>query len=160
MSIDRCHPAGTSARKAPLGLSAFDERQQPAEHGAVAVVELLGRLRAGVDGDERVVAPERAPRGGDHPRERVRGVAALGFGRGDDGGDFGERALGDGFKQRLARREVHVDGRAHHPRSAGDLGHARLLVVAERVDGRVEDARDAAFGVRATARPSSLCCLM
>ena len=74
--------------------------------------------------------------------------------------DFGERALGDGLEQRLAGREVHVDGRAHDARAAGDLGHARLLVVAERVDGGVEDARDAAFGVRATPRPGSLCCLM
>ena len=40
MSIDRCHAAGTSARKAPVGLSAFDEREQPAEHRAVAVAEL------------------------------------------------------------------------------------------------------------------------
>ena len=97
---------------------------------------------------------------GDDPRERVRGVAALGFGRGDDGGDFGERALGDGFQQRLAGGEVHVDGRAHDPRAAGDLGHARLLVLAEGVDGGVEDARDAAFGVRATPRPGSFCCCL
>ena len=93
-------------------------------------------------------------------RDRVRGFAALGFGLGDDRGLFGERALGDGFQERFARWEVHVDGRAHDPRAASNLGHARLLVVAERIDGRVEDARDAAFGIRATPRPSSLCCVM
>ena len=74
--------------------------------------------------------------------------------------DFGERALGDSVQQRFAGREVHVDRRAHDPRAARNLGHARLLVVSECIDGSVEDARDAALGVRATPRPSSLCCLM
>ena len=131
------------------------------EYGAVAVVELLVRLGAGVDGDQRVVAPERAPGRRDDPRERLRWVAALGFRRVDDGGHFVQRALGDGFQERLAGREVHVDGCAHDTRPASYLGHARLLVLAERVDGGVEDARDAAFGVRAAPRPSSLwCCLV
>ena len=69
---------------------------------------------------------------------------------------LGERALGDRVQERFASREVHVDGRAHDARAAGDLGHARVLVVAESVDRGVEDARDAAFGVRATPRPGSL----
>jgi hypothetical protein len=154
-------PSGGHVRaEGALGLSTFDEREQPAEHWTVAVAELLGGLRAGVDGDQRVVAPELAPRDGDHPRERVRGFAALRLGLGDGRGRFGERALGDGFQERFASWEVHVDGRAHDARAASDLGHARLLVVAERVYRGVEDARDAAFGVRATPRPSSLCCLM
>jgi hypothetical protein len=154
-------PSGGHVRaEGAVGLSAFDEREQPAEHRTVAVAQLLGCLRAGVDGDERVVAPELAPRGADHPRERVRGFAALGFGLGDDRGRFGERALGHGFQERFASWEVHVDGRAHDPRAAGNLGHARLLVVAECVHRGVEDARDAAFGVRPTPRPSSLWCLM
>ena len=77
ISIARCQAAGTSPRNVAGGLPAFDERHQRAEHGPVAVVELLVRLRAGVDGDERVVAPERAPRRRDDSRERVGGVAAL-----------------------------------------------------------------------------------
>jgi hypothetical protein len=88
-------------------------------------------------------------------RDRVRGFAALGFGLGDDRGRFGERALGDGFQERFARWEVHVDGRAHDARPAGDRGHARLLVLAEGVDGRVEDPGDAALGVRPAPRPGS-----
>ena len=80
-------PSGGHVRaEDALGLSAFNEREQPPEHWTVAVAQLLGGLRAGVDGDERVVAPELAPRGGDHPRQRVRGLAALRFGLVDDRG--------------------------------------------------------------------------
>ena len=146
---------GNVGAEFPVGLPAFDERHQHPEHGAVAMVELLVRLLADVDGDQRVVAPERPPCRGDHALERVRGVAALGLRRGDDGGDLGERTLGDGFQQRFAGGEVHVDGRPHDPCPAGDLGHARLRVLAESVDRRVEDARDTALRVRAPARPVS-----
>ena len=67
-SIEQVPSGGHVRAEGALGLAAFDEREQPREHRAVAVAELLGCLRAGVDGDERVVAPERAPRGADHPR--------------------------------------------------------------------------------------------
>ena len=56
MSIDRCHAGGTSARKSPAACPRSMSGSSVPEHGAVAVVELLVRLGAGVDGDERVVA--------------------------------------------------------------------------------------------------------
>jgi hypothetical protein len=75
-------------------------------------------------------------------------------------GSAGERALRDGFHERFAGWEMHVDGGANHARAASNLGHARLLVLAEGVDGGVEDARDAAFGVRAPTRRSRVGALM
>jgi hypothetical protein len=48
-------PSGGHVRaEGALGLSAFDEREQPAQHWAVAVAELRWCLRARVDGDQRV----------------------------------------------------------------------------------------------------------
>ena len=106
----------------------------------------------GVEGDERVVAPEAPPARVDDPRERFGGSAAVWLGGVDDVRDFGDRSVGDGFEQRFAGGEVHVDGGAHDARAASDLGHAGFGVARQRVDGGVEDAGDAALGVRAPTR--------
>ena len=61
----------------PFRLAALDERDERSEHGLVAAMELFGGLRAGGDGDERVVAPEGAPgRGDDAPQGRL-GLAGV-----------------------------------------------------------------------------------
>jgi hypothetical protein len=59
------------------------------------------RVRAGYDRDERGVAPERAPRRGDDARRASAAVAALGLGRFDCRGGFGDRRLGPGADQRV-----------------------------------------------------------
>ena len=61
------------------------------------------------------------------------------------------RVLHDGVEQRLAGREVHVDGRAHDPGAASDLGHAGIGIARQRFEGGVDDGGDAALGVRPAA---------
>jgi hypothetical protein len=59
------------AAECAVGLPALDQRLQRREDGGVAIAELYVPVLLGVDRDERVVAPERAPA---PPRDRL-GVA-------------------------------------------------------------------------------------
>jgi hypothetical protein len=111
----------------------------------------VGVGEAGVDLDQCVEAAESAPRRRDDASEGLGWVAPCGFGRFDRCGDVGDRALGDGFDQGLAGGEVHVDGGSHDACAASDLGHAGLGIARQRVQGRVEDAVNAALRVGASA---------
>ena len=156
MSIDRCQLDGNVGAERARRLTALDERRERVQHRAMTLAQRLGGPCPGVDRDERVVATERAPRRGDDAPERLGGLPPIGLGRRDDRGGLRERPISDRLEQHLARREVHVDRRAHDPCATSDLRHARVLIVSERVDRGVEDARDAALGVGSPARRGSV----
>ena len=61
----------------------------------------FGVWELGIDRDEREVALERAPRRGDDAAQGIGRVAALGLGRFDCRGGFGDRRLGPGVEQRV-----------------------------------------------------------
>ena len=145
-SIDRCHAAGTSDAERAVALSPLDERHEDGEDRLVHGVE-VGMGEAGVDLDEGMEAPERPPRSRQDSPERVRGIATRGLDCLDRVGHVGDRALRDGFDQVLAGGEVDVDRRSHDAGAASDRGHAGLGIARQRIEGRVEDAVDAALRV-------------
>ena len=140
----RGEPAG--GPRNPPGRQRFD----PREHGRVERVHVLAR---GGGGRERLehagVAGHRSPPRRREPLERLACLAPLRLGGVDRRQRLRQRALGDRVQQRLARAEVRVDGLAGDPRRLGDLAHPRLGPVGQDGHGRVEDRRDAAFGVGA-----------
>jgi hypothetical protein len=134
ISIDRCQPAGTSMRKAAVGLAALDERLQGPENRGMAMTQLGVPVLSGVDGDERVVATEAPPARGDDAGQRLGGIAAVWL-----------RGLDD---LRCCARRLHGGAavRGRWRRRGERLGSQH------GVDGGVEDACDAG----AASIPASL----
>jgi hypothetical protein len=66
-------------------------------------------------------------------------------------GDFSHCPVQRGRHERLARREVAVEGHPTHAGGTGDVGHRRLWLLAEARDGGIEDGGDVALGVGAAA---------
>src|SRR3954454_8982213 len=106
---------------------------------------VLGQRR--VDGDQRVVATDRPPGGAENPVERLDRITTVRLGGCDRAGHVPDGVVGNGFDQRITGGEVRVDRRTYDAGLARDLGHARIGVAGEAVDGRVEDQGNVARGI-------------
>ena len=128
-------------------LAAFDQRPQRVAEDAAAVRERLG-VGGRADLGERIALGHVQP-GGAQPPQGVGGAALVQPAR-----QQRLLALPDGLRldrgdQRLARREVAVDGRAADARRRRDLRHPDVRVLAQQPRRHLDDAVDVAGGVRA-----------
>lgn len=134
---------------------------QSVDHGLVAVV--VGGWFAGGGGQvqqERITVQGR-PTGVQEPGQCFGGGAVVEVGCVDCGDGVVGSAVDDRDQQRLPGWVVRIDGLSGHPGRRGDIGDGRVGAFTEERARRVEDRREAPFGIGATATtprdPRELC---